>query len=287
MRPFLVVVAVAATLSAASAALAAGPIPVVAAENFYGDLAAVIGGNHVVVTSILANPDQDPHLFEASPSTARDLSGAQIVVYNGADYDPWMEKLLAASPRPERTAIVAAEVTGHSSGDNPHIWYDPPTLPAVAAALAAELARRDPSDAVEFSANLARFTASLAPVAAGIAKLKAAHGGMAVTATEPVFGYMAAALGFKMLNDAFQLAMMNDTEPSPSEVAGFEQSLRDGSAKILFYNAQVIDDTTTRLLQLAMAGHVPVVGVSETEPQGKSIAEWFGSTLQLIADALK
>ncbi len=96
------------------------------------------------MTSILANPDEDPHLFEASPSTARQIADARIVVYNGADYDPWMEKLFAASPNPDRVTIVAADLTGHKAGDNPHLWYDPATLPAVAAAIEAELAKRDP-----------------------------------------------------------------------------------------------------------------------------------------------
>jgi zinc/manganese transport system substrate-binding protein len=266
---------------------AAAPIAIVAAENFYGELAREIGGDEVAVTSILSNPDADPHLFETSASMARTVSAAAIVIYNGADYDPWMQKLLTAAPRPGRTAIIAAELTGRKSSDNPHLWYDPPTLPAVGKALAAELSRRDPADAQTFSANLAAFDASLAPVTAAIARLQAAHAGTAVTATEPVFGYMAAALGFTMLNPEFQLAIMNDTEPSPSQVAGFEASLKSGQAKLLFYNAQVTDDTTTRLLKLAQDAHVPVVGVTETAPPGKTIAAWFMAELDAVAEALK
>jgi zinc/manganese transport system substrate-binding protein len=274
-------------LGAGTAARAAEPIAIVAAENFYGELAREIGGDKVAVTSILSNPDADPHLFETSPSVARAVSAAAIVIYNGADYDPWLPKLLAAAPRPERTAIVAAELVGYHSGNNPHLWYDPPTLPAVARALAAELAKRDPADAQIFGANLAAFDASLAPVTAAIARLKAAHAGTPVTATEPVFGYMAAALGFTMLNPEFQLATMNDTEPSPSQVAGFEASLKSGQAKLLFYNSQVTDDTTTRLRQLAEDSHVPVVGVTETAPAGKTIAAWFMAELDAVAEALK
>src|SRR3569833_4455030 len=112
----------------AQPASAAGTISVVAAENFYGDLATQIGGAHVAVTSILANPDDDPHLFESSPSTARTLAAADIVVYNGAGYDPWMEKLLSAATAPGRTALVAADLTGRKSGGNPHLWYDPGTF---------------------------------------------------------------------------------------------------------------------------------------------------------------
>lgn len=275
-------------LAAASAqpAVAADTLRIVAAENFYGDLAAQIGGSHVAVTSIMANPDDDPHLFESSPSTARSLVTADIVLYNGADYDPWMDKLLSAAAAPGRTTLVAADLVGRKSGDNPHLWYDPATFPAVAAALAAELAKRDPADAAEFSANLETFNQDFATATAGIAAIKAAHAGVKVTATEPVFGYMAAAMGLDMLNQRFQLAVMNETEPSASDVAAFEDSLKSGTVKILFYNSQVTDETTTRLLALANAAKVPVIGVTETEPGGQTIQSWFAGQIAAVAAAL-
>ena len=123
---------------------AAAPLNVVAAENFYGDVARQIGGPEVKVTSILSNPDQDPHLFEASPSVARNISGAQIVVYSGIDYDPWMEKLLGAARSSNRKVIVVAELIGKKTGDNPHIWYDPATMLAFAKALDRRPRRRRP-----------------------------------------------------------------------------------------------------------------------------------------------
>ncbi len=121
-----------ATLIAAGKSAEADAVPVVAAENFYGDLVQQLGGSQVAVTSILSNPDQDPHLFEASPSAARALSGAKLVVLNGADYDPWMEKLLTATPAVERQIIVVADLMGVKSGDNPHLWYKPDTMPTAA-----------------------------------------------------------------------------------------------------------------------------------------------------------
>lgn len=275
-----------AALAAPMPAIAAEPVHVLAAENFYGDLARQIGGAHIQVDSILSNPDEDPHLFETSPSTARDVAGAAIVIYNGADYDPWMEKLLSASPKPDRLAIVAAELVGVKSGDNPHLWYKPETFPAVAKALEAELEKRDPADAQDFKANLAKFDDSLQPIADAVATIKAAHAGEKVTATEPVFGYMAEALGLDMLNVDFQTAVMNEAEPSPSQVAAFEKSLTDGTAKVLFYNSQVTDDTTSRLLKLAEANKVKVVGVTETEPKGKTIQTWFGGQLAEVSKAL-
>lgn len=267
-------------------ALGAEPIRIVAAENFYGDLATQIGAGHVAVISILSNPDTDPHLFESSASTARDVADADIVIANGANYDPWIDKLLSASSANNRTVLVAAQLLGATAAQNPHLWYDPRTLSAVAAALADELSRRDPADSGDYAANLKAFDRSFAQAIAAIDAIKSAHAGLAVTATEPVFGDMAKAMGFRMLNEPFQIAMMNDSEPSPNDVAAFEDSLRSRAAKILFYNSQVTDDTTTRLLGIAQARHVPVVGVTETEPAGKTIQSWFADEIAAVAEAL-
>ncbi len=267
-------------------ARAADKVRVVAAENFYGDVARQIGGHHVAVTSILTNPDEDPHLFEASPSTAEALAGAAIVISNGIDYDPWMTKLLSASANAHRTTIVAADLVGARAGDNPHLWYDPQTLPAVAKALAAALAARDPADAALFKANLDRFDQSFAPIVATVEAIRAKYAGTVVTATEPVFGSMAKALGFTMLNTDFQVAVMNDAEPSPSQVAGFEDSLKGGTVRILFFNSQVTDKTTDRLLGIAKASRVAVVGVTETEPEGVDVQSWFTGQLKAVSAAL-
>src|SRR2546430_3889689 len=141
-------------------AASAEPIAIVAAENFYGDVAEQVGGANVKVTSILTNPDQDPHLFEASASTARSLAAARIVIYNGADYDPWMTKLLSASRGPGRVTIEVAKVVGKKAGDNPHLWYDPATMPAVAKALAAQLAQLEPEHRSDYEARRDAFVTS-------------------------------------------------------------------------------------------------------------------------------
>jgi zinc/manganese transport system substrate-binding protein len=283
MKRFLAAVA----LAAASALPAhADTIPIVAAENFYGDVAAAIGGSHVSVTSILNNPDEDPHLFEASPSVARNLAAAKVVIYNGADYDPWVAKLLSANSAPGRVAIVAADLVGKKPGDNPHLWYDPPTMPAVASALTAQLDTLDPADKADFDANLATLDASLQQIADKAAAIKAKYAGSEVTATEPVFGYMASALGLKMRNERFQLAVMNDTEPSARDTAAMETDLKGRKVKVFFYNSQVTDPLTDRLLKLANAANVPVVGVSETQPAGKTFAEWMLTQLDATEKAL-
>jgi zinc/manganese transport system substrate-binding protein len=273
-----------AGLTAAPAA--DGKIAVVTAENFYGDVAARIGGDRVAVSSILSNPDQDPHLFEVSPSIVRDVAAAQVVIYNGADYDPWMEKLLAVTPMPGRAVIVAADLVNKKAGDNPHLWYDPATMPAVAAALAAALTAADPAHKDDFAARLKTFLASLTPLNEKIAAVRGKFAGAVVTATEPVFGYMSAALKLKMQNERLQLAIMNDTEPSARDVAAFERDLKTHKVRVLFYNKQASDQLVMHLVELARASHVPVVGVTETCPPGLSYQEWMLNELDATERAL-
>lgn len=270
-----------ATLPAAAAG-----ISVVAAENFYGDLARQVGGNAVTVTSILSNPDQDPHLFEADPSTARALTSAKVVIRNGVDYDPWMEKLLAADPSPGRAVIVAGELMGRKAGDNPHLWYDPKTMQAVAAALEQQFAIAAPADKAAFRAKAEAFSASLKPLDAKIAAMKAKYAGVPVTASEPVFGLMAELIGLDMRNTNFQRAVMNDTEPSPSDVAAFEDDLKHHKVKVMIYNAQADDQAVKRLVALARESGIPIVGVSETEPAGKTYQAWMLGQLDALDEAL-
>jgi zinc/manganese transport system substrate-binding protein len=287
MKRFARFTAVAMLAAAPLLAQAAGqPISVVAAENFYGDVAQQIGGAHVHVTSIMSNPDQDPHLFEASVSTAKALSAARLVVYNGIDYDPWMDKLLSAAKAPQRKTIVAGALLNKKTGDNPHLWYDPATMPVVAAAIAKELSAADPANKADYAHNLQRFRASLLKLDKQVAALRGRYAGISVTATEPVFGYMADALGFKMRNAHFQLAVMNDTEPSASDVAAFENDLKTHRVKVLFYNNQASDQSAKHVQQIAKQAKVPVVGVSETAPAGKHYQEWMSSQLDALDKAL-
>jgi zinc/manganese transport system substrate-binding protein len=286
MRTIGLAVAAFLALGAGVAPAATQPINILAAENFYGDVAEQVGGPDVKVSSILSNPDQDPHQFEVSPSTARAVSGAKLVVYNGIDYDPWMDKLLAASPSGDRKTIVAAELVGRKTGDNPHLWYDPATMTSVSEAVAAELSRTDPEHKADYASRLQAFIAAVQPLQDKIAELRAKYQGTMVTATEPVFGYMAKAIGLNMRNQRFQMAVMNDTEPSASDVGEFENDLKNRQVRVLFYNNQTTDDLTKRLLDLANASHVPVVGVSETEPAGMNYQQWMMSQLDSLEKAL-
>jgi zinc/manganese transport system substrate-binding protein len=269
-----------------TARAADGMVKLVAAENFYGGIAQQIGGLRVEVVSVLSNPDQDPHLFETSPAVLRQLAAAQIVIYNGADYDPWMPKLLKATPKPGRTVIVAADLVHKKAGDNPHLWYDPPTMPAVARALAAALAKADPAHAADYQARLATFLASLKPLNDKIDTIRKKYSGAPVTASEPVFGYMAAALGLTMRNEKFQLSIMNNTEPSARDVAAFERDLKEHKVRVMFYNKQASDKIVLHLVELARAAKVPVVGVTETVPPGMTFQEWMLSELSDTEKAL-
>ncbi|WP_244814293.1 metal ABC transporter solute-binding protein, Zn/Mn family [Caballeronia sp. Lep1P3] len=290
LAQILTCIAAAASFGQSAIAHAAGVpvVPVVAAENFYGDVIRQLGGENVQVTSILNNPDEDPHLFEASPKTARALAHAALVVYNGANYDPWMDKLLGSTRTSgKRTVIVAAQLTGKKPGDNPHLWYDPPTMPAVAKAVSAYLSSADPAHKRDYDARLATFLDSLKPIDARIAVMKSHYKGVPVTATEPVFGYTADAIGFEMRNQRFQTAEMNETEPSPADIAAFEKDLRERRVHVLIYNSQATGALTRRLLDVAKDAHLPSVSVTETLPAGKTYQQWIESQLDALAGALQ
>jgi zinc/manganese transport system substrate-binding protein len=261
-------------------------LSVVAAENFYGDIVRQIGGDRVEVASILNNPNQDPHLFEATPTIIRQVAAAQIVIFNGADYDAWMDKLLNTAPRAERTVLAVAELVNKKAGDNPHLWYEPTTIPTVAHALADAFSRTDPAHAVDYATRLQAFICSLDSLNRKIEEIRAQYAGVAITATEPVFGYMAATLGLKVRNEGFQMAVMNDTEPSAQEIATFESDLKEHKVKVLLYNKQASTKLTQRMLDLAHHSNVAVVGVTETEPMGMSYQEWMLSQLEDLKKAL-
>jgi zinc/manganese transport system substrate-binding protein len=286
MKFFTAVATCALVALTASSASAQSKIKIVAAENFYGDVAQQIAGPEAQVTSILNNPDQDPHLFETTPGLMRDVSAAQIVIYNGADYDAWMPKLLKVSSVSGQTIIVAADLTHKKTGENPHLWYDPKTMPIVAKTLAEALAKIDPAHANDYYARAASFLDSLIAIDAKVTALRSRFSGKVVTATEPVFGYMASALGLKMRNERLQLAIMNDTEPSARDIAAFENDLKSHSVKVMFYNKQASSKVVQHLVDLAHGSNVPVVGVTETVPPGLSYQQWLTAELDETEKAL-
>jgi zinc/manganese transport system substrate-binding protein len=264
----------------------AAPVQIVAAENFYGDVAQAIAGDRAAMQSILTNPNTDPHFFEASPSVARALAGAAIVVVNGEGYDPWMQSLLGASARPGREVLLVADLVHAQPNGNPHLWYAPGTMKVVARALTAALTRQDPAGAADYQRGLDKVLQRLTVLDARVGALRARVKGEPVTATEPVFGLMAEALGLDMRNMRFQLAVMNDTEPRASDVAAMEADLRGHKVGVLLHNAQVTDASTQRLVGIARQAGVPVVGVTETLPTGAHYVDWMLDQLGAVAAAL-
>ena len=262
------------------------PVAVVAAENFYADVATQIAGAGVSVSSILASPAQDPHLFEVTPSAARAITRARIIIYNGIDYDPWMSKLLAAVPAPSQERIDVAALLERKVGDNPHLWYNPKTMPLLAQTLAQSLARLDPEQRSSYYQRLARFDESMQPIREKIAALRNRFSGTAVAATEPVLNELLDALGLIVKERAFQTAVMNDTEPSASELAQFETDLTHRQVQLLIYNQQSGGALAEHMRALAQSSRIAVLGVTETEPAGMHYQPWLLSVLTAIEQAL-
>lgn len=279
------IVAVGLLLATLNPAMAVS-VKILAAENFYGDVAKQIGGNLVEVNSVLSNPDQDPHLFEASPSVARLVSDSQIVIYSGLGYDAWMEQMIAASPSAKRDVIVAADPAHFKDGDNPHIWYDVGVMRRVADAVTEKLVALDGANAATYQKNRDEFSKSLDEISAKTAEVAAKHKGVSVAATEPVFGYVLAATGLEVKEASFQQAVMNDAEPSISDVSTFEADLKGHKVSLFIYNSQATDPLADRMRDLANANKIPVVGVTETMPKGKTYQQWVLDEVSAVQVAL-
>ena len=265
-------------------AAAAAP-RIVAAEAVYADIARQIAGPDATVTTLLNNPAADPHDFEPTPATARAVADADITIANGLGYDPWMARLIGASSHPG-AAIVIAALLQRPDGDNPHLWYDPAALPALATTLANTLRARDPANAAAIATRQAATLASLAALQSRIARLRAEDAGLPVAATEPVFGPMAAALGLTDRHTRLELSQMNGTEPRASDVAALQDDLRARHVRILFVSAQHAGPNTTQLADIARAAGIPVLPIAETLPPGITAQAWIGATLDAVQAAL-
>jgi zinc/manganese transport system substrate-binding protein len=264
-------------------------IAAVGAENEYANVISQIGGKYVRVTAIESNPNTDPHSFEASPSVAQSVSTAQLVVQNGLGYDTYMNKIEAASPSSTRKVIDVQSLLGlPDSTPNPHLWYSPSTMPAVAKAIARDLSALQPAHAPYFTASLGRFDRSLQPWYQAIAGFKAAHPGTPVAVTEPVGDYLLQAAGAKILTPfTMQADIMNGVDPSPQDVSLQNGFLSGHRAKVLLYNQQVTDSLTQSFLSQARNDGIPVVGVYETMPMpGYDYQSWMLAEVQALQKAV-
>ena len=279
----------ASACSSASPASSGGRIVAVGAENEYANVIAQIGGNYVQVSAIMSNPNTDPHTFEASASVARLVSAAQLVVQNGVGYDAFMNTIENAAASSSRKVIVVQDLLGlPADTPNPHLWYKPQTMPAVANAVAADLAALSPAHAAYFKANAAAFIASLTAWDDAMAAFKARYPGTPVATTEPVADYMLQAAGADIMTPwALQADIMNGTDPSAQDVAVERSLFTQHKVKVFLYNQQVTDSLTESFIALAQANGIPVVGVYETMPvPGYDYQSWMLAEVQDLQQAV-
>ncbi len=266
-----------------------GVIEAVGAENQYANVISQIGGKYVAVTSVLDNPNIDPHNFEASPSVAAEVGRAELIVQNGVGYDGFMNSIESASPNAKRKVIIAQKVLGLSNDtSNPHLWYDPRTMPTVAQALARDFAALEPTHRNYFQARLKAFDVSLQPWFNAIAAFKSKYAGTAVAVTEPVGNYLLQAMGARVLTPfVFQADIMNGVDPAPEDITLENGFLTTHEAKVFCYNEQVVDSLTSSLKATAKAAGVPVVGIYETMPTpGYDYQTWMMAEVAAIQAAV-
>lgn len=260
---------------------------VVAAENFYGDMAKQLGGDHVSVLSILSDPDVDPHQYESSMQNAVAISKADLVIKNGADYDAWMDKLLSSSPNPDRVVITAADIANHKLPDNPHVWYGIDNAQTIARTLTTALKKLDSVDASTFDRNLATFEQSLQPLQQEMNQLKTTYQGTPVGLTETIFLYQSKPIGLNVLTPLeFEKAIAEGNDPPADTVATTNDQVNKKQINVLIYNLQTVTPLTTNLEQRAQQLHIPVVPVTETMPPGKTYQSWMLGQLNTLQQAL-
>jgi zinc/manganese transport system substrate-binding protein len=275
-----VAVLAASGCSAAVSASSGGRVGVVSAigtENEYANVISQIGGRYVAVSAILSNPNIDPHTFEASPQVAALVNSAQLIVQNGLGYDTYMNNMEAAASSSTRKVIdVQRLLSLPDDTPNPHLWYSPATMPAVAKAISADLTALQPAHAGYFAARLSAFDHSLRPWLRALALLRASHPGAPVAVTEPVGDYLLQAAGLRILTPfGLQADIMNGVDPSPQYVALERGLLLQHKVRVFVYNQQVVDSLTRTFLQLAEQNGIPVVGVYETMPAGYDYQGWM------------
>jgi zinc/manganese transport system substrate-binding protein len=296
MTRVIKVLLVATLLSAPLAACGAPPagassgktLQVIAGENFWGSIAAQLGGAHVSVTSIVTNPNSDPHEYESSATDARAFATADYVILNGAGYDDWGQKLLAGNPSQGRKVFTVAEVLNKKAGDNPHFWYNPAWVDRVADRITADYQALDSADSSYFTQQRQAFAIALKPYHDAIARIRSSFNGVPVGSTESIFVYMAQALGVNLISPPeFMQAISEGNDPPAQTVAEFQNQISQHRIKVLVYNTQTSTPITENLKQMATKNGIPMVGISETiEPATASFQDWQTKELNSLQAAL-
>ncbi|MFI2207558.1 metal ABC transporter solute-binding protein, Zn/Mn family [Streptomyces sp. NPDC020192] len=264
-------------------------IQVVAAENFWGSIASQLGGSHVKVTSIITNPDTDPHAYEPTAGDARTVAGAQYTIVNGIGYDAWADKLLAANPGSGRTELKVGDLVGVKPGGNPHRWYSPADVHQVIEKITADYKKIDPADAAYFDQQKTTFeTKTLAGYNKLISDIKAKYAGTPIGASESIVTPLAEGLGLKMLTpETFLDAMSEGSDPTAKDKATIDQQIKNKQIKIYVYNSQNSTPDVQAQVKDAKAQGIPVATVTETlTPAGASFQQWQTTQLQGIEQAL-
>ena len=266
-----------------------GTMSVVAAENFWGSIARQVGGDRVSVTSIITNPNTDPHSYEATAHDGRTVATAQFVIEDGIGYDPWMDHLLAASPAPGRVTLNVGHLVGIAIGGNPHRWYDPVNVQQVIAQITADYVHIDPKYAGYFREQRQRFeTQGLAQYNHLISDIRAKYAGTPIGASESIVTPLAAALGLRMLTpESFLDAVSEGTEPTAADKETIDAQIRQKQIKVYVYNSQNSTPDITAQVNAARAQGIPVATVTETlTPATASFQQWQVKELQGIEAAL-
>lgn len=264
-------------------------IEVVVAENFWGSIASQAGGSHVHVTSLIVDPNADPHSYDPTNANARTVADAQYVIFNGAGYDPWMNKLLQSNPASGRKELNIGDFNGKHTGDNPHMWYNPDYVTAVANKIRDDLKSLDTGDASAFNSSTQTFlNTGFKQYHDVIAAIKAKYGGTPVGATESIFSYLAPALGLNLVTPYSYLKAVSEGEDiSASDEATVEQQISKKQIKVLVYNSQNTPNNIQALINKAKANNIPVATITETlTPATASYQEWQTAQLQGIQTAL-
>jgi zinc/manganese transport system substrate-binding protein len=289
--PLLVALAAASVLAAPTAAAPTTPrhvLNVVAAENFWGSLAGQLGGRQVHITSIVSDPNADPHEYETNPADARVFASADYVIENGAGYDSWADKLLGAQSRSGRRVLTVSSFLGQKSGANPHFWYNPAYVFRVIDRITADYESLEPGERSYFASRHSAVEAELAPYRAGLASITRRFAGTKVASTESIFVYLAAYLHLRLVTPpSFMDAVAEGVDPPASSVATFDRQIGARAFRVLVYNTQTVTPLTTNIRRAAQGRHIPVVGISETmQPPSTTFERWMGDELGRLSAAL-
>jgi zinc/manganese transport system substrate-binding protein len=264
-------------------------IQVVAAENFWGSIASQLGGSHVKVTSIINNPDADPHSYEPTAADARTVAAAQYTIVNGIGYDAWVDKLLAANPADGRTDLKVGDLVGIQPGGNPHRWYSPADVHKVIDKITADYKSLDPGDAADFDKLKAGFESTgLAQYNRLISDIKTKYSGTPIGASESIVTPLSDGLGLKLLTPAsFLSAISEGADPTAKDKSAIDQQIASKQIKVYVYNSQNATPDIQAQVKAAKANGIPVATVTETPtPAGVSFQDWQVRQLQDIEQAL-